>query len=730
MKSSIFQDAMEASTKVFGRKNVEVAFAGSEAKTNGNTVVLPALPPSAEINVDQANVIRGYRDHEAMHVRVTDTSPEMIKRMEAIKNTGNKHLMQLTQFCEDIRIENAGIQEYPGMKTGLSATNTEAAKMLMGQIEECGKPEDVIPQLPRPLMFRLAAQSIARSKIGVESNGVYEAINEHIKAHDPGLHALAEKCADMMVNLPTGFDDGLLDEERSKKGTMESLKTAAQIFRMYEDYSDVNPPPPPDGQGDGEGQGQGQGEGGGQGGGEGDGESDGQGQGAGSGQGQQQGGGQGGSQGQQQGAGQQGDSGEQQQPPQPQQDQPGAGGGGGGKLGGDNSANTNKQPPPELDDSNLFKDALNKTVEDIENHGTEKIGSGKSERTRTRYAQWTNDFVHRVPFIDYLRYANSIKKGDAQDAAMMRRHTARAKRISDAVSGKRAMIRRILELELMARSDRRWESGKKSGRLQSVRLVDAIQGKESVYQKRCDGKDMDTLLMISIDGSGSMQGTNAIESATLALALSEAIERTGCDITVLTWGDVHYFVPGKPTLEDLKSKHKEFHEYLQEAEKSRGNNYEYKGVGTPPKYASFGHVTRAVVKEKRQRTSEPSVLASFGASCETLDSGTPSYAAIFADLNELAKETHSKKIYLHLTDGQPGGCYDRVNPKDVMRDAHRYAESIGVHMIGIGIDGADVSGMFKDYVNVKGADAYEPVIKKLAKLIAKESGNGNSRRAA
>ena len=44
-------------------------------------------------------------------------------------------------------------------------------------------------------------------------------------------------------------------------------------------------------------------------------------------------------------------------------------------------------------------------------------------------------------------------------------------------------------------------------------------------------------------------------------------------------------------------------------------------------------------------------------------------------------------------------------------------------MIGVGIAGCKVKHMFQDCIEVSGSDAYEPVIKKLAKLVAKEAGH-------
>lgn len=232
MKCATFQDAVESTTRLFGRKSdVRVVFQGGEAYTNGGTVVLPALPPSADITVDQANVIRGYRDHEAMHNRCTDMSPATQRRLANLAQT-NKALHQLVQYCEDIRIEHAGVQEYAGMRNTFSATNVHAAKLNLEQLEQYGDPAAVIPSLPPILQFRIALQTMGRKNIGIEI-GAYEQMAEHIKAHNPELHGLAEKFADEMAKLPTGYEKGGINEEKAKSYTELSFDLARRIYDAY-----------------------------------------------------------------------------------------------------------------------------------------------------------------------------------------------------------------------------------------------------------------------------------------------------------------------------------------------------------------------------------------------------------------------------------------------------------------------------------------------------------------
>jgi cobalamin biosynthesis protein CobT len=737
MKSGVFSDSIESSSKVFGRKDVRVVFEGAEAHTDGTTIYLPALPPAADITVDQQDIIRGFRDHESMHVRCTDTSPAGMARLKAINDAGNSHHSTILQYCEDVRIEQAGILEYPGMAHGLTATNSHAAKMLLTQLESRGKPEDVVAALPKPLQFRIMLQSIARAAVGVESGGVFEVLNEHMKAADPGLHALADRCAKQMVALPTGYSGNHLDDVEAKKGTVKSFELADEIFKAYSDYSEMTPPPPPPEQppqpqpqqppqpggkpGEGEG-GDGEGEkgddgqpgdsGSGDGEGEGAGAGEGEGDGKGSGEGGEEAGDQGGAQGQGQGQGgggkdeSAGNDGEESQGMETSR--------GGSAKGSGNGMGTVPQQKTEtpdvsgIDDADMYAKALNDVVSDISNTKPE-MKRGRVVKKKGMYKSWTKRLSLKVSMQDAVMAAHS-----GSYSRIQRRGVQFMASIDAELSGKKAMIRRILELELQARSDRHWESGHKSGRLQSVRLVQAMQGRESVYQKRTDGKDMDTLLYISIDGSGSMDGVNAQEALKLAYALSEALERTGCDIQVEMWGNFVYQGKGQTYTSD---------DYFAAVKVLAADVQRRAAAKLPAEYVDVGLLTRGVIKYKRERTSNPRVREAFGIGVEALESGTPSYCAVFADLTDMARENHAKKIYLHITDGQADRPLEKQSPKDIMEEAHSLAKAVGVHMIGVGISGMQVSHLFPDNVEVSGADAYEPVIRKLAKLIAKEAGH-------
>jgi len=88
---------------------VDVVIGGSQACTNGRTIHLPALPPDDAVATLLA---RGYLDHESGHIRHTDFG--------ALPQDRTPLLRRLANRLEDIRIEQAMGQRYPGVRTNLN----------------------------------------------------------------------------------------------------------------------------------------------------------------------------------------------------------------------------------------------------------------------------------------------------------------------------------------------------------------------------------------------------------------------------------------------------------------------------------------------------------------------------------------------------------------------------------------------------------------------------------
>lgn len=94
---------------------VNVVIRGNSAATNGKTIYLPELPKD---DAEATLLARGFLDHEAAHVRLTDFS--VIEDDPYLKN--------LTNIIEDVRIEKEMGQLYPGCAVNLRNLANHLAK--------------------------------------------------------------------------------------------------------------------------------------------------------------------------------------------------------------------------------------------------------------------------------------------------------------------------------------------------------------------------------------------------------------------------------------------------------------------------------------------------------------------------------------------------------------------------------------------------------------------------
>ncbi|MCI0419205.1 MAG: VWA domain-containing protein [Acidobacteria bacterium] len=112
MQRTTLLNALPIVASVLGRKyGVAVEIGGRDALTNGQRIILPALPVDDQ---KAALLAYGYLDHEAGHVRLTDftaVQPDLTAASPL------KH--QLWNIFEDIRIEQAMGQMFPGCRINL-----------------------------------------------------------------------------------------------------------------------------------------------------------------------------------------------------------------------------------------------------------------------------------------------------------------------------------------------------------------------------------------------------------------------------------------------------------------------------------------------------------------------------------------------------------------------------------------------------------------------------------
>jgi len=153
---------------------VKVVIGGDQAKTDGDTIILPCLPPD---NADAAVLAYGYLDHEAGHVRLSN--------FECFANGQSPIERDLLNILEDIRIELRMSRLYPGCRSNLDRLTDKLVK------------DGVFPQLSErdgPISI-LHGYVLYRLRLEVLGQRAFSALSSQAKCHFVRLfpEALAER---------------------------------------------------------------------------------------------------------------------------------------------------------------------------------------------------------------------------------------------------------------------------------------------------------------------------------------------------------------------------------------------------------------------------------------------------------------------------------------------------------------------------------------------------------
>lgn len=193
------------------KMGVQVTFGGGNAFTNGKIINIPNLPEDSE---KAAILARGYIDHEAGHIRMTD--------FEAKGSTPLEHA--LCNVIEDIRIERGMGQRFPGCKTNLG----ELAELLAKDGKFSPPEEGEILPVQAFIGWLLA-------KLRLEELG------------QQGLQPVLDDCQEVLEETfgdLTPHLEKLADEARVANSTEDSLNASRKILQTLQDWI-TNPPPPP-----------------------------------------------------------------------------------------------------------------------------------------------------------------------------------------------------------------------------------------------------------------------------------------------------------------------------------------------------------------------------------------------------------------------------------------------------------------------------------------------------
>lgn len=216
MKKSPLLGALPIIAQALGRqRGIQVVIGGSRAFTDFQTITIPALPPDDRQAAILAN---GYIDHESAHVRHTDPACPKPSGLVGV----------LLNVFEDIRVERALSQAYPGSRHNLAAliAALEAEKPVAPDPSA-----DLIEQVVMGLLALLRTQLL-------------------------GQTALAATAAIMEARLASCLSEGVWNsvralafEVQSARSTQDALGLAEAVVQLLTQAA-ANAPAPEDGEGD------------------------------------------------------------------------------------------------------------------------------------------------------------------------------------------------------------------------------------------------------------------------------------------------------------------------------------------------------------------------------------------------------------------------------------------------------------------------------------------------
>ena len=478
MKGHLFSHEIGRTSSVFGRKHdINVVFKGDGAATDGSTIILPTLDHNADVSDKEQDIMRGYVDHEAGHVRHTD-----FRALKAFAEEcgGNKLLRSVLNALEDVWLERRVMDEYPGAAENLKAVSTAVNKEFLDSIG----PDD--PRLGDDKFISAVALTWeGRKDYGGLSQECIDLLPEDIQRQLPKWITSLDGCKD----------------------TADVITLAKIVEKEIRDgdYRD-EPEDEPDGRGKAKGD-------------DSDGDDSGHGTGDSSGDDER---------GEEETSGSGDDRGDEGDGSQPSGDEGEDNTGGGVASFDGGEGGRERQSGDEATGIGEFDDVYDNfdvgTIVRKEIAEARSSASGSSDSYRP-YTTAKDEWHHRKA---KTRLSRRLK---GKTAKSYDNHLAE-------MTGEVNVMRRKLERALSAKMARDWDYGREDGRLDSRRLVGAFKGNPNVFKQRDDRVEMDTAFTMLIDLSGSMNGSKVDIARQCAMAITEAIDRTGISYEILGFNNV------------------------------------------------------------------------------------------------------------------------------------------------------------------------------------------------
>ena len=640
MKSQTFQHEMTQTSSVFGRKSdLKVVFKGDGAATNGETVYLPAIAHDKEVDAETQMVMRGYVDHEAGHNRHSDM-PLIMKTYEQWHKEGKPVLKGLHNAIEDIWVEKRVMREYVGSEKNLSAVSSSCNKMFHEQHKTSGD----------PMLQNWGA--VGPLAITWEGRRNYEGIEG----------------VDECMNLIPG---DLQDRVKEWVSRIEGCKTTADCIELAEEvYGEIKangkkpkPTQPDDEDGQCEAEQEGDDET----------KTDG---------------------------GQGDDQGTRPDDDATEGDDPDGGDSSDGSddpdgeegQGTDQSEGDDEGSEPESGEAK-GEDVAGEEPDDVQPFDA-GLKAGLDVTLKQRELTTSDPDTYRPYTTEYDKVFHAKLPDDQeQDGSNPNKllrtgneslyKTDRTK-LGDAVH----VMSRKLSRAFMAKQDRQWDAGREAGRLDSRRLVAAVNGAVNVFKMREEASDVDTAVMIMTDMSGSMRGSKIVMARRVVVALCETLERTTVAYEVVGFGTNEGGIPYEEEKAGLGGgfdrtspiRHYIFKAFEDSLHISRG------AIGTMARHEMHHNVDGESVLWGHER---------------------------------LRRRPERRRIMLVLSDGSPEfvGCSHDKRMQH-MRNAVAHITKEGTDMIGIGIQSSAVSRFYERHtVVMQLSDLSKGALDQLARLL-------------
>lgn len=226
---------------------------------------------------------------------------------------------------------------------------------------------------------------------------------------------------------------------------------------------------------------------------------------------------------------------------------------------------------------------------------------------------------------------------------------------------------------LMAMKREKWETGWRSGKLDTNRLSDVLRGREDLFRRKEPIRLVDSAVYLLVDSSGSMSGQPFESACASALMLAEALQ--GIKVSVEIAGFTEFGSQKDDLIHD-----------------------------------TWLHFGQRFVKER--------VLDDMSKMSQALSNNADGENILYA-YSRLKQQKETRKILIVLSDGQPAATGPVGSTCDIGAYTKRVIRTIekdkDVTIIGLGMSGYSPKQFYTNAFTVKHGEALEPVLLDIVK---------------